>query len=71
MPAEAGRAEGGRTLAPIISIRGLKKTYHVGEERVHALNAVDVDSYPGEFVCIIGRSGSGKSPLLIMLAGLE
>ena len=34
LPAEAGRAEGGRTLDPIISIRGLKKTYHVGEERV-------------------------------------
>ena len=71
MPAEAGRAEGGRTLDPIISIRGLKKTYHVGEERVHALNGVDLDIYPGEFVCIIGRSGSGKSTLLNMMAGLE
>ena len=69
--AEAGRAEGGRTLDPIISIRGLKKTYHVGEERVHALNGVDLDIYPGEFVCIIGRSGSGKSTLLNMMAGLE
>ena len=56
---------------PIISIRGLKKTYHVGEERVHALNGVDLDIYPGEFVCIIGRSGSGKSTLLNMMAGLE
>ena len=71
MPAEAGRAKGGRTLDPIISIRGLKKTYHVGEERVHALNGVDLDIYPGEFVCIIGRSGSGKSTLLNMMAGLE
>ena len=71
LPAEAGRAEGGRTLDPIISIRGLKKTYHVGEERVHALNGVDLDIYPGEFVCIIGRSGSGKSTLLNMMAGLE
>ena len=71
LPAEAGRAEGGRTLDPIISIRGLKMTYHVGEERVHALNGVDLDIYPGEFVCIIGRSGSGKSTLLNMMAGLE
>ena len=71
LPAEAGRAEGGRTLDPIISIRGLKKTYHVGEERVHALNGVDLDINPGEFVCIIGRSGSGKSTLLNMMAGLE
>ena len=71
MPAEAGRAEGGRTLDPIISIRGLKKTYHVGEERVHALNGVDLDIYPGEFVCIIGRSGSGKSTLLNIIGGLD
>ena len=42
-------------MEPIISIRGLKKTYRVGEERVHALNGVDLDIYPGEFVCIIGR----------------
>ena len=71
MPAEAGRAEGGRTLDPIISIRGLKKTYHVGEERVHALNGVDLDIYPGEFVCIIGRSGSGKSTLLNIIGGID
>lgn len=58
-------------MEPIIRIRGLKKTYHVGEERVHALNGVDLDIYPGEFVCIIGRSGSGKSTLLNMMAGLE
>ena len=58
-------------MEPIISIRGLKKTYRVGEEKVHALNGVDLDIYPGEFVCIIGRSGSGKSTLLNQLAGLE
>ena len=58
-------------MEPIISIRGLKKTYRVGEERVRALRGVDLDIYPGEFVCIIGRSGSGKSTLLNMMAGLE
>ena len=58
-------------MEPIIRIRGLKKVYHVGEERVRALNGIDLDIYPGEFVCIIGRSGSGKSTLLNMMAGLE
>ena len=49
-------------MEPIIRIRGLKKTYHVGEERVHALNGVDLDIYPGEFVCIIGwRSPQGAA----------
>lgn len=58
-------------MEPIIKIRGLVKVYHVGEEKLRALDGVDLDVYPGEFLCIVGRSGSGKSTLLNMLAGLE
>ena len=47
-------------MEPIIRIRGLKKVYRVGEERVRALNGVDLDIYPGEFVCIIGRSAAAN-----------
>jgi putative ABC transport system ATP-binding protein len=55
---------------PIISIRDLKKSYHVGEVDVHALRGVDLDVQRGEFLSIVGPSGSGKSTLFNVLGGL-
>lgn len=55
----------------IISTHGLKKYYFVGESTVKALDGVDMIVNKGESVCIAGRSGSGKSTMLNMLAGLE
>lgn len=55
----------------IISTHGLKKYYFVGESTVKALDGVDMTVNKGGSVCIAGRSGSGKSTMLNMLAGLE
>ena len=55
----------------IIQTKDLKMYYSVGGNTVKALDGVSVSIDKGEFVCISGRSGSGKSTFLNMLAGLE
>ena len=57
--------------APVIRLQDVRKEYVVGESHIHALDGVSLSVSPGEFVCISGRSGSGKSTMLNMLAGLE
>jgi putative ABC transport system ATP-binding protein len=55
---------------PLIHVRNLYKTYHVGDIEVHALQGVDLDVQKGEFVSVVGASGSGKSTLFNILGGL-
>lgn len=57
--------------APVIQLQDVRKEYVVGDSHIHALDGVSLTVRPGEFVCISGRSGSGKSTMLNMLAGLE
>ena len=54
----------------ILETRDLKKQYGTGETAVHALAGVNLSVENGEFVAVVGPSGSGKSPLLHMLGGI-
>ena len=58
-------------MSHLIEIRDLKKIYAQGEEPVHALDGVSVDIDEGEFVAIMGASGSGKSTMLNILGCLD
>ncbi len=64
-------SRGNFMLEPVIKVRDLYKIFHIGDNKVYALNGVSFDVYQGEFIAIIGTSGSGKSTCLNMLAGLE
>lgn len=55
----------------IIEVKDLRKVYRIEQEKVVALNKVNLTIYKGEICCILGTSGSGKSTLLNMMAGLE
>jgi putative ABC transport system ATP-binding protein len=53
--------------APLISTRGVEKSYPVGPGQTYVLRRITIDIKPGEFVSIMGPSGAGKSTLLHIL----
>ena len=55
---------------PVVTVRGLSKTFGEGETRVEAVRDVDLELGRGEIVLVMGPSGSGKTTLLSMLGGL-
>jgi ABC-type lipoprotein export system ATPase subunit len=56
---------------PLISGRGIHKTYSLGKRSLEVLRGVDVSLDRGEFLALRGASGAGKSTLLHLLGGLD
>ena len=55
----------------LISLKGIKKSYHLGQTVVPALQGVDLDVEAGEFTVVMGPSGSGKTTLLNIVGLLD
>ncbi len=58
------------TAQAAVRIRGLKKHFGTGEQRVEALRGIDWEVYAGEMTLIVGPSGCGKTTLLSVIAGI-
>ena len=56
---------------PIVELRKVKRVYTLGNNRIYALNGVSVAVEKGDFVTIMGSSGSGKSTMLNMIGCLD
>jgi lipoprotein-releasing system ATP-binding protein len=57
--------------APIVSLKGLRRSFEQGGQRIDVLRGVDLDIMPGEIVALLGPSGSGKSTMLQAVGLLE
>ncbi len=55
----------------IINVKELSKIYKTGDVELHALNSVSFSVERGEFVCVMGASGSGKSTMMNILGCLD
>lgn len=55
----------------VVRLSGVDKTFGIGADAITALDSVDLHIERGEFVCLIGASGCGKSTILNVVAGLE
>ena len=58
-------------MAAVLDVRGIHKVYGEGEREVRAVDGVDLLVEPGEYVAIMGASGSGKSTMMNILGCLD
>ena len=60
------------TKKPLIEMHGIRKSYYIGRpNELEILHGIDLTVYPGEFVAIVGESGSAKSTLMNIIGVLD
>jgi len=55
----------------LVNVRGVRKTFVRGNEKIEVLDGLDMSVAKGEFLALMGPSGSGKSTLLNLIGGLD
>jgi sulfonate transport system ATP-binding protein len=65
------QTESQSTVEHAVRLTGVRKAFGIGTRAVVALDGVDLAVEPGEFVCLLGASGCGKTTLLNLVAGLD
>jgi putative ABC transport system ATP-binding protein len=55
----------------IISLKGIKREFNLGDETIYALREINLDICKNEYVALMGPSGSGKSTLMNILGCLD
>src|SRR4051794_8319994 len=63
--------EASNDILPLISVRGVSKSYRRGDQIVPVLHGISFDIAAGDFVALMGPSGSGKSTLLNLIAAID
>lgn len=58
-------------MSAFVELKGVTKTYKMGEVEIHAVDGVDFSIEKGEFVIIVGPSGAGKTTVLNILGGMD
>ncbi|HWM89592.1 MAG TPA: ABC transporter ATP-binding protein [Thermoanaerobaculia bacterium] len=56
---------------PLLELRGIRKVYGAGQAAVEALRGIDLTIHQGEFVAVMGTSGSGKSTCMNLVGCLD
>lgn len=56
---------------PLLTVRGVERSFPVGGQQLHVLKGIDMALYPRQLVMLKGRSGSGKTTLLNLIGGLD